>query len=188
MPGLTPRDYFGFIKTNYRFKPARRREDLLRFQQYTLFLPRLTFPHSVWKGTQEPCGRNGEPSLSYLLGHQMLDQCLKTSGTAVSIIFRTFLYFYIMKATAPLKDIPLACLLDSQDFLFLHFVEPRHVQVSRVPHFVEAICLSSAAASMSANFPSGKLPTTLIHLRISMLIRSMGLFVRIHRQCCGGNL
>ena len=40
--------------------------------------------------------------------------------------------------------------------------------------------------SMSALLPSGKLPTTLVRRRISLLRRSIMLFVRIRRRCSGG--
>jgi len=46
---------------------------------------------------------------------------------------------------------------------------------------------SRAAANMSADFPSGKAPTTQVHRRLSCVIRSSGLLVRMRRQCWGGN-
>ena len=43
-----------------------------------------------------------------------------------------------------------------------------------------------AQMSMSALLPSGKLPTTLVRRRTSLLRRSIMLFVRIRRRCSGG--
>jgi hypothetical protein len=48
-----------------------------------------------------------------------------------------------------------------------------------VPHLLPATC----AVSISALWPSGKHPTTCVLLRISRLIRSSGLLVRIRSQC-----
>ena len=46
--------------------------------------------------------------------------------------------------------------------------------------------VARAVTSMSAEWPSGKLPTTRVRRRISRMIRSMGLFVRMLRQCSRG--
>ena len=45
---------------------------------------------------------------------------------------------------------------------------------------------SSRATSIRAEFPSGKLPTTRVRLRISRMILSSGLLVFILIQCCSG--
>lgn len=46
---------------------------------------------------------------------------------------------------------------------------------------------SLAVTGMRAELPSGKVPTTLVLLLFSRLIRSIPLFVLIRRQCSGGN-
>ncbi len=45
----------------------------------------------------------------------------------------------------------------------------------RLPHLVDAMCRSLAAADINAECPSGKAPTTRVRLRISRIIRSSGL-------------
>jgi hypothetical protein len=47
--------------------------------------------------------------------------------------------------------------------------------------------LSRAQTSIRADSPSGKAPTTLVRLRISRMILSIPLLVRILIQCCLGN-
>ena len=56
------------------------------------------------------------------------------------------------------------------------------------PHSLSATYLSRAVASMRADLPSGKAPTTRVRLRISRPSRSMALLVRMRRQCSRGNL
>ena len=51
----------------------------------------------------------------------------------------------------------------------------------RVPHRVPEIWRKRAATSISADSPSGKLPTTLVRRRISFMIRSSGLLVHRFR-------
>jgi hypothetical protein len=51
---------------------------------------------------------------------------------------------------------------------------------------VPITCLSLAAASIKAEFPSGKLPTTFVLRLISFIIRSSGLLVFILVQCSLG--
>ena len=46
---------------------------------------------------------------------------------------------------------------------------------------------SLAVTSMRAELPPGKVPTTLVLLLISRLMRSVPLFVLIWRQCSGAN-
>ena len=56
-----------------------------------------------------------------------------------------------------------------------------------LPHFVPDTCLNLAAHNINALCPSGKAPTTLDIRLIFLIILSIGLFVRILRQCDGGN-
>ena len=56
-----------------------------------------------------------------------------------------------------------------------------------VPHLVAAMCRSLAATSISADWPSRKAPTTRVRRRMSRMMRSSGLFVRICRWCLSGN-
>ncbi len=49
------------------------------------------------------------------------------------------------------------------------------------------MCFSLAVTSMRTELPSGKVPTTLVLLLISRLMRSIPLFVLIRCQCSGGN-
>lgn len=59
--------------------------------------------------------------------------------------------------------------------LLLCWVEQRlHDEVAPLPHLVEAMCLSLAAA-ISAEWPSGKAPTTRVLRLISRMILSSGL-------------
>jgi hypothetical protein len=57
----------------------------------------------------------------------------------------------------------------------------------RVPQVVLQIWRSLAQTSINAESPSGGLPTTLVHGRISFMFRSIPLFVRILIQCSLGN-
>ena len=59
----------------------------------------------------------------------------------------------------------------SRCLMFMYFL---------LPHWVPATW------RRQAELPSGKVPTTLVRLRISRLRRSMTLFVRIRVQCSGG--
>ena len=54
------------------------------------------------------------------------------------------------------------------------------------PHSFPDTYRNLAQTSISADFPSGKVPTTQVRLRISRFMRSMTLFVRIFSQCCDG--
>lgn len=45
------------------------------------------------------------------------------------------------------------------------------------------MCRSLAAARINADLPYGNAPTTRARLRISRMMRSSGLLVRVHRQC-----
>lgn len=56
----------------------------------------------------------------------------------------------------------------------------------RVDHCVPAMCLNLAAARLRHDWPSGKAPTTRVRLRISFMIRSSGLLVRILCQWISG--
>ena len=56
----------------------------------------------------------------------------------------------------------------------------------RNPHWVADTCRNRAATSISAEFPSGKAPTTLVRRRASRSNRSIGLLVRIFNPCCEG--
>ena len=56
----------------------------------------------------------------------------------------------------------------------------------REPHSLSATYFRRAATSMRADFSSGKVPTTRVRRLISLLSRSMALFVRMHRQCSRG--
>ena len=65
----------------------------------------------------------------------------------------------------------------SRRFMFKYFL---------LPHWVPATWRRRAQTSIRAELPSGKVPTTLVRLRISRFRRSMTLFVRIRVQCSGG--
>ena len=65
----------------------------------------------------------------------------------------------------------------SRWFMFKYFL---------LPHWVPATWRRRAQMSIRAELPSGKVPITLVRLRISRLRRSMTLFVRIRVQCSGG--
>lgn len=54
-------------------------------------------------------------------------------------------------------------------------------------HSCSTMYFSLAVTSMRVELPSGKVPTTLVLLLISRLMRSIPLFVLIWRQCSGGN-
>ena len=54
------------------------------------------------------------------------------------------------------------------------------------PHAEDETCLSLAHTSIRALLPSGKQPTAWVRRRISRLIRSIPLLVRIRSQCCEG--
>lgn len=56
------------------------------------------------------------------------------------------------------------------------------------PHSLSATYFRRAVTSMRADFPSGNAPTTFVLLLISLLSRSMALFVLMRRQCSSGNL
>ena len=56
----------------------------------------------------------------------------------------------------------------------------------REPHSLSATYFRRATTSTRADFPSGKVPTTRVHRLISLLSRSMALFVRMRRQCSRG--
>lgn len=56
----------------------------------------------------------------------------------------------------------------------------------REPHSLLATYFRRAATSMRADFPSGNVPTTRVRRLISLLSRSMALFVRMRRQCSRG--
>jgi hypothetical protein len=56
----------------------------------------------------------------------------------------------------------------------------------RLPHLVDAMCRSLAAANINAECPSGNAPTTRVRVRISRMILSSGLLVRICRQWVDG--
>ena len=49
------------------------------------------------------------------------------------------------------------------------------------------MCFSLAVTGMRTKLPSRKVPTTLVLLLISRLMRSIPLFVLIRRRCSGGN-
>ena len=52
----------------------------------------------------------------------------------------------------------------------------------REPHSLSATYFRRATTSTRADLPSGKVPTTRVHRLISLLSRSMALFVRMRRQ------
>lgn len=54
-------------------------------------------------------------------------------------------------------------------------------------HSLSATYFSLAVTSMRAEFPSGKVPTTRVRLRISRFRRSMALLVRVRHQCSRGS-
>ena len=56
----------------------------------------------------------------------------------------------------------------------------------REPHSLSATYFRRAATSISADSPSGNMPTTRVLRLISLLSRSMALFVRMRRQCSRG--
>ena len=56
----------------------------------------------------------------------------------------------------------------------------------RVDHWVPAMCRSLAAARFRQDWPSGKAPTTRVRRRISRMMRSSGLLVRILIQWQSG--
>ncbi len=62
----------------------------------------------------------------------------------------------------------------SRCFMFMYFL---------LPHWVPATCRRGAQTSMSAEFPSGKQPTTRVRLRISRLSLSITLLVRMQLYC-----
>ena len=65
-------------------------------------------------------------------------------------------------------------------------LEKRHVQVAAGPHSLSATYFRWAATSIRADLPSGKVPTTRVLRLISLLSRSIALFVRMRRQCSRG--
>ena len=62
----------------------------------------------------------------------------------------------------------------SRCLMFIYFL---------LPHWVPATWRRRAQTSIRAELPSGKVPTTLVRLRISRFRRSLTLFVRIRGQC-----
>ena len=70
-----------------------------------------------------------------------------------------------------------SCSIASRCFMFMYFLQP---------HWVPATWRSLAQTSISAEFPSGKAPTTRVLRRISRFIRSITLLVRIRVQCSLG--
>ena len=56
----------------------------------------------------------------------------------------------------------------------------------RDPHSLSATYFRRAVTSMSADLPLGKVPTTRVLRLVSLLSRSIALFVRMRRQCSRG--
>ena len=62
-------------------------------------------------------------------------------------------------------------------FMFMYFLQP---------HWVPATWCSLAQTSIRAEFPSGNVPSTRVHRRISRFSRSITLLVRMRVQCSLG--
>jgi hypothetical protein len=92
----------------------------------------------------------------------------------LSIIFRTF---YWPSTEILYQPVSFSNANSLSNSMFRYFFKP---------HLLPATYRGLAAASISAELPSGNEPTTLFRLRISFMIRSSGLLVLMRLQCSTG--